>query len=69
MASRSRRVSFLLGPLVVHLVFGGGLVMAVLGCQVDYVWDELQSINGGHTCGPDFGAGRQHDFAPDLEVG
>lgn len=25
-------------------------VMAVLGCQLDYIWDELQSRRMGHTC-------------------
>jgi len=23
--------------------------MAPLGCQLDYIWKELQSRNGGHT--------------------
>jgi hypothetical protein len=31
----------------------GWLVMAILGCQLDYIWNELQSRNGGHTCDPD----------------
>ena len=33
-------------------------VMAILGCQLDYIWNELQSRNGGHTCDPDLEAGR-----------
>lgn len=24
--------------------------MASLGCQLDYIWNELQSRNGGHSC-------------------
>ena len=28
----------------------GWIVMAILGCQLDYIWNELQSRNGGHTC-------------------
>lgn len=25
-------------------------VMTIPGCQLDYIWDELQSRNRGHTC-------------------
>jgi hypothetical protein len=25
-------------------------VMDVLGCPLDYIWNEQQSRNGGHTC-------------------
>ena len=32
--------------------------MAVPGCQLDYIWKELQSRNGGHTCDTDLEAGR-----------
>ena len=32
--------------------------MAILGCHLDYVWNELQSRNGGHTCNTDLEAGR-----------
>jgi hypothetical protein len=27
----------------------GGFVMAVLHCQLVYMWNELHSRNGGHT--------------------
>ena len=27
-----------------------GSVMAILGCQLDYIWNDLQSRNGGHIC-------------------
>ena len=36
-------------------------VMAIPGCQLDYVWTELQVRIGGHTCDPDLEAGR-HNF-------
>lgn len=26
-------------------------VVAIPGCQLDYIWNERQSRNGGHTCG------------------
>jgi hypothetical protein len=41
--------------------------MATLGCQLDSIWNELQSKNGGHTCDPDLEAGREHVFGPELE--
>ena len=31
-------------------------VVAIPGCQLDYIWNELQSRNGGHTCDPDLEA-------------
>jgi hypothetical protein len=31
----------------------GWIVMAIPDCQLDYIWNELQSINGGNTCDPD----------------
>jgi hypothetical protein len=36
-------------------------VKTIPGCQLDYIWNELQSRNGGHTCGPYLMAGR-HRF-------
>jgi hypothetical protein len=33
-------------------------VMAIPSCQLDYIWNELQSRNGGHTYNPDLEAGR-----------
>jgi hypothetical protein len=33
--------------------------MAISGCQLDYIWNELQFRNGMHTCDPDLEAGRQ----------
>lgn len=32
--------------------------MAILGCQLDYIWNELQSRKGGHTWDLDLEAGR-----------
>ena len=32
--------------------------MAIPGCQLDNIWNELQSRNGGHTCDPDLKAGK-----------
>ena len=32
-------------------------MMAILGCQLDYIWNELQSRNGGLTRDPDLEAG------------
>jgi|UPI00001F7C3D hypothetical protein len=43
-----------------HQVDKGWIVMTILGCQFDYIWNELQSRNEGHTCDPDLEA--------DLEV-
>jgi hypothetical protein len=34
-------------------------VMVVPGCQLDYIWNELQSRIRGLTCNPDLEAGRQ----------
>ena len=42
--------------------------MAILGCQLDYIWNELQSRNGGHTCDPDLEAGRHKLLTPDLKA-
>ena len=39
-------------------VTGKLTVTAIPGCQLDYIWNELQSRNGGHTCDPDLEAGR-----------
>jgi hypothetical protein len=36
-------------------------VMAIPGCQLDSIWNELQSRIGGLTCDPDLKAGR-HKF-------
>jgi hypothetical protein len=42
------------------------IVMAIPGCQLDYVWNELQSRIGGHTCDPDLDAGKH---ISDLDLG
>ena len=34
----------------------GWIVMAILGCQFDYFWNELQSRNEGYTYDPDLEA-------------
>jgi hypothetical protein len=44
------------------------VVMALPGCQLDYIWNELQSRNGGHTCDPDLGAGRLQASDLDLDI-
>ena len=31
----------------------GWIIIAIPGCQLDYIWNELQPRNGGHTCDPD----------------
>ena len=41
-------------------------VMAILSCQLDYIWNGVQSRNGGT---PDLESGRQHAFDSDLETG
>ena len=41
--------------------------MAIPDCQLDYIWNELQSRNGGHTRDPDLEAGR-HRSDPDLDT-
>jgi hypothetical protein len=30
-----------------------GYALAIPGFQLDYIWNELQSRNDGHTCDPD----------------
>lgn len=56
---------------------------AILSCQLDYIWNERQSRNGGHTCGrfsawfevgepaasPDVWGRETLAFDPDLEAG
>jgi hypothetical protein len=37
------------------------LEMAIPGCQLDYIWNELQTRNGRLTCDPDLEAG-SHRF-------
>ena len=39
-------------------VDNGWIVMAIPGCQLDYIWNELQSRIGRLTCDPDLEAGR-----------
>lgn len=43
--------------------------MTILGCQLDYIWNELQSRNGGYTWDPDLEVGRQQAFELNLEAG
>lgn len=57
------------GGLIVCQVDKGWVIMAILGCQLDYNWNELQSSNGGHTCYLDIEARTQHTFDSDLEAG
>ena len=43
--------------------------MAIPSCQLDYIWNELQFRNGGHTRDPDLEAGRQvSDLNHDMEI-
>ena len=32
------------------------IVMTILGCQLEYICNELESRNGGQTCEPDIEA-------------
>jgi hypothetical protein len=41
-------------------------VMAILGCQLNYIWNELQSRIGGLTSDPNLEAGR---LVSDLDLG
>jgi hypothetical protein len=61
---------FLPSPLFIYgllyLLFAGPgkecmppVEMSVSGCQLDYIWNGLQSGIGGLTCDPDLEAGRQ----------
>ena len=44
-------------------------VMAISGCQLDFIWSELQSRNGGHTYDLELEAGRQvSDLDLDMEI-
>ena len=45
------------------------IVMAIFGCQLDYIWIELKSRSGQQTCDPNLEAGRQCAFDQDLEAG
>ena len=40
--------------------------MAISGCQLDYIWNELQSRSGGHTCDPDLEAESQRLLTGNL---
>ena len=43
--------------------------MAIPGCQLDYIWNELQSRNEGHTCDPDLETGKQvSDLDLDIKI-
>ena len=45
------------------------IVMAIPGYQLYYIWNELQSRNGGHTCDLDLEAGRQvSDLDLDMKI-
>lgn len=35
--------------------------VAMLGCPLDHIWNDLEPRNGGHTWDPDLEAGR-HNF-------
>lgn len=41
----------------------------ILACQLDCNWREIQSTNGGHTCGMDLETGKQHAFNTDFKAG
>lgn len=44
-------------------------VTAIPGCQHDYIRNELQSRNGGHTCDPDLEVGTQvSNLDLDMEI-
>lgn len=43
-------------------------ILSILGCQLDDMRNEPQSIHGGHTCDLALETGRQHAFDPDLEA-
>lgn len=68
---------YIAGPLVRHTGSHEGghflspsvslspLVMALSGCQLDCIWNELQDRNGRHACDSDLEARRQTSD-PDL---
>lgn len=43
--------------------------MAILGCQLDYIGNELLSGTGEHACDPNLETGRQHAFDAYLKTG
>jgi hypothetical protein len=45
------------------------IVMAIPGCHLDYIWNELQSRNGGHTCDPDLKAVRHRLLTWTVDMG
>jgi hypothetical protein len=44
-------------------------LLAILTCQLDYIWNELQSRYEGNTCDGNFEARKKHVFDPALETG
>ena len=43
--------------------------MVIPGCQLEYIWNDLQSRSGRHTCDPDLETGRQvSDLDLDMEI-
>ena len=43
--------------------------MAIPGCQLDYIWNEIQSRIGGHTCDADLEAEKHvSDLDPGMEI-
>jgi phosphotransferase system glucose/maltose/N-acetylglucosamine-specific IIC component len=45
-------------PALAFIPLYCGIVMAILGCQLDYIWNELQSGIGRLTSDPNLEAGR-----------
>ena len=49
--------------------FGMAHAMAIVGCQLDRIWNKLRSRNEGYTCDLDLEAGKQHTSDLNLEAG
>ena len=48
--------------MIVCQINKGLIILAVPSCQLDYIWNELQSRIGRLTCDPDLEAGRNNNI-------
>lgn len=53
--------------MTVCQVDSGSIMIAVFGCQLYCIWNELQFRNGGHSFDLDLKARRHHTFDPSTE--
>ena len=51
-----------------HIIIKTLNVIVIPSCQLDYIWNELQSKDGGHICPHDLEVGRQEAFFMDIDA-